>query len=99
MQKLVEPVKDFVRRMVQSEDGCNNWYDLSFKGSYEMYKECDGNPLVTYRSDKKYEDLTQIFRNDIPYRYESICSKRSRNNLFCAHTTSRDALTFLLIIP
>jgi hypothetical protein len=26
-------------------------------------------------------------------------SKRARNNLFCAHATSRDALTFLIIIP
>jgi hypothetical protein len=25
-------------------------------------------------------------------RYVSICSKRSRNNFFCAHATSRDAL-------
>jgi hypothetical protein len=26
------------------------------------------------------------------YRYVSICSKRARNNLFCAYATSRDAL-------
>jgi hypothetical protein len=26
------------------------------------------------------------------YRYVSICLKRARNNLFCAHATSRDAL-------
>jgi hypothetical protein len=31
-------------------------------------------------------------RNISGNRYVSICSKRSGNNLFCAHATSRDAL-------
>ena len=58
--------KDDYRRVVRSIDGCNNWYDLSFKGTMS-YVELDGSQIVTYKPDRKYEDLAQIFKNDIPY--------------------------------
>jgi hypothetical protein len=48
--------------------------------------------------------MVQILKKGSDAYFEVIgmyqmCSKRSRNNFFCAHATSRDALTFLLIIP
>jgi hypothetical protein len=57
-----------------------------------------------YLSDDKLSEYVNVlWKEAIEYAqigmYVSIWSKRSRNNLFCDHATSRDALTFLLIIP
>ena len=47
-----------------------------------MYVECDGDQLITYKLDKKYEDLLQIFKNDIPYsniHYDKFVTKIDYN--------------------
>ena len=70
--------KDNYRRNVRVIDGNDNWYDLSYHGSYEMYVELEGNPVTPFKDDKKYEDLVQIFKNDIPYSnilYETFVTK------------------------
>ena len=66
-KKYLNPVKDFYHRYIRSYDGCDNWFDLSFAGTVNMFTLCEGNQLVSFKKDKKYEDVIQIFKNDIPY--------------------------------
>ena len=42
-------------------------YETSFQGSMRLYEECEGHQMVNFRPENKYEDVAQIFRNDIPY--------------------------------
>jgi hypothetical protein len=54
------------------------------------------NVLINHEGLDVLLDIIETIKDDMlkdaVYRYVSICSKRSRNNLFCAHATSRDAL-------
>ena len=61
------PFKDWCNRATRSVDGCTDWYDLSFDGTVNQYEECPGNEFVRFKPGHKYEDLVQIFKNDIPY--------------------------------
>ena len=63
----LNPWKDWYHRLTCNLESCTNWYNLSEQGSNDKYVELEGNPLVPYKPDKKYEDLIQIFKNDIPY--------------------------------
>ena len=65
-KKYYRPVKDWYHRSVRSHDGADNWYAMSYKGTGIMFEETEGNQLVSYKADHKYEDLIEILRKDIP---------------------------------
>ena len=64
LKEYIPSLSDFCHRSVRSYDGCENWYDVSYENEYE---DCAGNDEVPFKNGNKYEDLLQIFKNDIPY--------------------------------
>ena len=64
LKRYIQPLKDYCHRAIRSYDGCSNWYELSYENEWE---DCEGNQEVAFKKGKKYEDLLQIFKNDIPY--------------------------------
>ncbi len=67
VSKYAKPFKDFCHRYTRSLDGATNWYDLSFDGTVHQYVDCEGNDMVRFKKGHKYQDLVQIFKDDIPY--------------------------------
>ena len=75
MKEYIQPLRDYCHRSVQCFDGSKSWYDASLKSEAE---DCDGNQEVSFKKGNKYEDLLQIFRNDIPHNriiFEKSVSK------------------------
>ena len=68
-------MRDYCHRAIQSYDGCTNWYDLSYENEYEA---CEGNDEIPFKKGHKYEDLLQIFKNDIPYKNTHLETKVSK---------------------
>lgn len=62
-------------------------------GMFTVGQEC---PLyeVPGPNSKKANNFTRDFLQVFIYRYVTICSKGSRNDLFCAHATSRSRNNF-----
>ena len=71
----INPLRDYCHRAIQSYDGCSNWYDLSYENEYEA---CEGNDEIPFKKGHKYEDLLQIFKNDIPYKNTHLETKVSK---------------------
>ena len=71
----INPLRDYCHRAIQSFDGCSNWYDLSYENEYEA---CEGNDEIPFKKGHKYEDLLQIFKNDIPYKNTHLETKVSK---------------------
>ena len=75
MKEYIQSLKDYCHRNVQCFDGSKDWYDASLESEAE---DCDGNQEVSFKKGNKYEDLLQIFRNDIPHNriiFETSVSK------------------------
>jgi hypothetical protein len=80
-------------QQIYSDDEQDGDSDLESLGKLSTLLEDLAKKLSTL-------DLNDMnFEKNADYRYVLICSKRSRNNSFCAHATSRDTNVSIKIIP
>jgi hypothetical protein len=43
--------------MVQSYDGCDNWKDLSIKGSAHDFQQAEGDQYVSFKPGHSYSEV------------------------------------------
>ena len=94
VKEYIFALRDFCHRSVRSYDGCENWYEVSYENEYE---DCDGNDEVPFKTGHKFEDLLQIFKNDIPYNkfvFETSVTKINYNDTSDIQILSKDGTVF-----
>ncbi len=53
-------------RYYQNLDGCDDWNQLSFRGSLVLYEELPGNDMVTFKGNHGFMDVLKHLAKDLP---------------------------------